>query len=440
MRRVAWILLLSFGCQRGLTEEQLKDPNQCASCHPKHFEQWSGSMHAYASIDPVFLAMNARGQRETDGALGDFCVKCHAPIALADGATTDGRNLPELPSHLQGITCYFCHQVDSVGGDHNNPLDVVEDGVMRGGIADPVDNVAHDSAYSPLHDRSRLESSSLCGSCNDIVTPKGVSLERTFAEWKDTLYAHEDPAERLTCGGCHMRGAEGVAAEAEGVVQRRIHDHSMPGVDVALTPFAQVDAQFAAVEDALDSTVLSQVCVVPTSTGSVVRVTLENVAAGHSWPSGAAQDRRVWVELVATANGRRVFSTGSFDRDTPLTAVNDENMWRLGDRIYGDDGEEVHMFWEAARYTSEQLPGPTERDMTAPGYRQTHVTREFEVPGRLPDEVTVDVHVRPIGLDVLDSLIDSGDLDPEVKAAMPLFTLRAAHVRWRAVDGQVCAP
>jgi hypothetical protein len=39
-------------------------------------------MHAYAAEDPVFLAMNARGQRETQGALGAFCVNCHAPLAV----------------------------------------------------------------------------------------------------------------------------------------------------------------------------------------------------------------------------------------------------------------------------------------------------------------------------------------------------------------------
>ena len=30
----------------------------------------------------VFLAMNERGQRETGGQLGPFCVNCHAPLAV----------------------------------------------------------------------------------------------------------------------------------------------------------------------------------------------------------------------------------------------------------------------------------------------------------------------------------------------------------------------
>src|SRR5215475_10583332 len=91
------------------TIQDLQKPSTCKECHQDHFKEWSGSMHAYASKDPVFRAMNARGQAETNGALGNFCVKCHAPMAVALGATTDGMNLDSLDENLQGVTCYFCH-------------------------------------------------------------------------------------------------------------------------------------------------------------------------------------------------------------------------------------------------------------------------------------------------------------------------------------------
>src|SRR5262245_36528104 len=96
MRWCIWIAIFPFvGCGGGggggpsKTREELVDSRTCMECHEDHYREWSGSMHAYASDDPVFLAMNARGQRETDGELGDFCVQCHAPMALREGATTD---------------------------------------------------------------------------------------------------------------------------------------------------------------------------------------------------------------------------------------------------------------------------------------------------------------------------------------------------------------
>ena len=40
---------------------------------PQHYDAWQRSMHAYAADDPVFIAMNQRGQRLTAGRLGKFC-------------------------------------------------------------------------------------------------------------------------------------------------------------------------------------------------------------------------------------------------------------------------------------------------------------------------------------------------------------------------------
>ena len=60
-----------------LTPSELLDPAKCQSCHPQQYTDWSGSMHAYASDDPVFVAMNRRGQADTHGELGSFCVDEH---------------------------------------------------------------------------------------------------------------------------------------------------------------------------------------------------------------------------------------------------------------------------------------------------------------------------------------------------------------------------
>src|SRR5512139_748991 len=87
-------LILGLGACGGgekLPVEELQDPATCMECHPQHYQQWSGSMHAYAAEDPVFVAMNARGQRETQGKLGTFCLACHAPMAVALGLT-NGEN------------------------------------------------------------------------------------------------------------------------------------------------------------------------------------------------------------------------------------------------------------------------------------------------------------------------------------------------------------
>jgi len=159
-----------------LTRQELRDPESCKGCHPAHYREWSGSMHAYAAKDPVFIAMNKRGQRETGGELGDFCVRCHAPMAVLDGLTTDGLNLDQLEDRDRGVSCYFCHNVVAIEGEHNAMLRLADDATMRGGIVDPVQPTAHNAAFSELYDSTSPKSSAMCGACHDIVTQSGVPI------------------------------------------------------------------------------------------------------------------------------------------------------------------------------------------------------------------------------------------------------------------------
>ncbi len=429
-----------------LTTEELMDPQACVRCHEEHVREWSGSMHAYAAEDPVFLAMNARGQRETNGALGDFCVKCHAPMAVLTGATKDGLNLADVPAKLRGVTCFFCHSVDAVKGTHNNPLTLASDGVMRGGIADPVPSGAHEAAYSPLLDRSKMESSSLCGSCHDIVAPLGAHIERTYAEWQGTLFSHADS--RLTCSECHMEGRTGLAAESPGVKLRKIHGHGFPGVDVALTEFPETKAQAAAIQQSLDTTLQAALCVKGAdSPGATIQIVLDNVGAGHMWPSGVAHDRRAWVEVQAFSKGQLIYKSGVVNDGESVTSLADPDLWLMRECTFNEQGKPVDMFWEAASTETSQLPGPTTNVPTNPDYYLTHVFRTYPRPTSIPsslatppDRITMRVRIIPVGLDVLDSLIASGDLDPAVKAKMPVFTLAATNLEWTAAAATIKYP
>lgn len=424
-----------------LTNEELLDPAACASCHPIHYEQWRGSMHAYASHDPVFRAMNERGQRETDGELGDFCVQCHAPMALETGATTDGLNIDEVPDALQGVTCVFCHSVSEVQGTHNNPLLLADDLTMRGGIADPMPTGAHASLYSEIHDRDRLESSGMCGSCHDVVLDNGIHLEATYLEWTESVYA-DSGGIGLSCSSCHMPSQEGPAADLPGAPIRRIHDHRMPGVDVALTPFPHTEEQRRLVQESLDLTLLPELCVFEGDFGTEVRVTLENIGAGHSFPSGAAHDRRVWIEVVAYREGVPIWESGTVQDGEALRVyeLRDDTVWTLGDRSTKEDGSDAHQFWDIANLESSRLIAPVTTDPADPRFLENHESRTYGLSDLEPDRVTMRVRMRPIGLDTIDDLIDSGDLDPVIRERMPTFTLGSTRIEWQGDQGSACTP
>lgn len=421
-----------------LDRAAMMDAENCRDCHPDHVAEWETSMHAYAADDPVFLAMNQRGQEETGGTLGDFCVKCHAPMAVREGLTTDGLNLDQVPKHMKGVTCYFCHNIDAVEEDHNAGVRLANDIKMRGGISNPVKNDAHPSRYSTLHDRNELTSGPTCGSCHDIVTTNGVHLERTFLEWSETLFAKDTPA-RQTCGHCHMRGRDGLAADYPGVFLRRVHDHKMVGLDVAITDWPGVDDQVAQIQDELDEVLTARVCVNPIGGGVEIVVRLENVAAGHNWPSGAAQDRRAWLEVIAYDGATEVFSSGVVAANERVADVAqaDPQMWVLRDTLTDGQGGEVHMFWEAEDYTSELLQGTTTLDPEDPAYYH-YKERSWQLLGVTPTRVTTRVLVRNIGYDVLDDLVASGHLDSAHRSSSE-FVITNTIVDWQSNVGE-CEP
>lgn len=418
-----------------LSREELMDPETCKECHPNHYREWKSSMHAYAAEDPVFLAMNARGQREAD--IGGFCINCHAPLAVREGYATDGKNLDEIPKHLRGVTCYFCHNVEAVDGTHNNPLKLANDTTMRGGLSNPQRAGAHGVKYSALHDGARLESAKLCGACHDIVTPSGVHLERTFEEWQSSLFSHGKGA--TSCNGCHMDGYEGIAADVPGkrLATRTVHRHLFPGVDLALTPFPDVEAQRKAVECALSSAVRLSLCPNPDAS---FEVRLET-NAGHRLPSGASQDRRAWVEFVAYDDaGAVLYESGVIAQgevvDKPAgSAGHDPDLWVLRDRIFDADGNETHMFWEAAKseaypegFESSTLPETRELGMPHSVSRTYRLTKQ-------PARVRVQMHVQPMGREVLDDLVASGDLDASIAEQMPKLTLYGTVTEWNESQG-----
>ncbi len=431
-----------------LTTAQLMDPQACASCHPAHVAEWSGSMHAYAADDPVFAAMNARFQREVAGTGSDasLCVRCHAPLALSTGATADGTNLATVDSKLHGVTCFFCHSVSAVTGTHNEGLTLATDGVMRGPISDPVHGASHTSAYSALHDLTDPSSSSLCGSCHDVQNGHGVSIETTFAEWQVSLYAKNIPSVSEACSACHMLSSVSVAATIpQGAPQRRVHDHSVPAFDVALKPFSSQDAQQKVlVQQSLDASIVAKLCVNQPTGAPNVTVTLDNAFVGHAFPSGAAHDRRVWVELVAEASGAQVYSSGVVPDGLPVTGLVPA-PWLMRSQLLDGSNQPVTFLWQAFGISFDpnatpaaELPPPVTNVPTDPAYIHNR-SFSYKTPDAI-DHVTMRVRAQAIGVDVLQSLVTSGDLDPAVASAMPTFDLTGTKLEWLLANGYGCVP
>ncbi len=457
---VAWAVSTVACSDAKYAVEDLQDPATCAECHPKHYQQWSGSMHAYASEDPVFVAMNARGQRDTNGELGDFCINCHAPMAVAMGIATGASFDPAaLPASAKGITCYFCHNVDKITQDHNNGLVLAMDQTMRGGVKNPTDSPAHHSSYDTLM-AGRKNNSEMCGSCHDVVTAAGVHIERSFAEWKETIFAQPDPDpesfQHQTCASCHMFPSTEPIADKPGLDvgnrQSGFHEHTLGAIDQALTPFPELDEQARVVKRDLDAALTivgirprgsiapyGGICLEP---NGELTVRLDTLNVGHMFPSGAAQDRRAWVEVKAyNAAGDLIFSSGVVRDDQDPEDLGDqyldctlpgrESCSGFWDRTFKADGSPAHFFWEVATVDSKLLKPQTILDPNATGY--DHSTTVRYLVGGLSgqfDRVEAKLKMRPLPIHVLKDLIASGDLDMAILGQLKTLDSRGAMSVW----------
>jgi hypothetical protein len=146
----------------------------------------------------------------------------------------------------------------------------------------------------------------------------------------------------------------------------------------------------------------------------------------------------LWVEFITYAeDGSVLFSSGDIDEgeleEKPADDPDhDRNLALFRDRIYNKRGDPVHMFWEAEPsdehpdgYRSLLLPAATEA-MPAHSLEARYLV---PTPDRIA-RVTARLRIRPIGMDVLQDLVDSGDLDDALLAEMPTFTLHGAAVEW----------
>jgi len=231
---------LPEGCSiKPLLEIDFPSARQCAGCHPKQYEEWSGSMHAYSQHSPVFEAFNNALFKQTGGTSGTFCSRCHTPTGTALGEGGSRPNVHRSRISMEGVTCVSCHRRSS-GHYKSNGRSPIEPGALVDGcMYGPFDDgkaVSHESQGHPY-----IRSSQFCGECHDVVNPRGVRLEEAFSEWLNSPAAKQG----ITCQQCHMGPLQGApvaedqrpvgrAAKVPGIPEeqiplRHLRDHSFAG-------------------------------------------------------------------------------------------------------------------------------------------------------------------------------------------------------------------
>ena len=90
------------------------DPAVCAGCHPRQYEEWTGSVHALAFQDPIYQGELNKGFKAVGHEITRQCEGCHSPAGVVMGEIK-GPGLTGLsPLALAGVSCDTCHSISGV--------------------------------------------------------------------------------------------------------------------------------------------------------------------------------------------------------------------------------------------------------------------------------------------------------------------------------------
>ncbi|MCH9681834.1 MAG: cytochrome c family protein [Deltaproteobacteria bacterium] len=378
--------------------------HNCSACHRfpndvKRLDEpnrspmlWQGSMMANSARDPVFWAGVAIAAQDEPTETVD-CVRCHAPRAFLEGRG-GAIAIDELqPDDFGGVSCDLCHRM-------------VDDGVTAAGNARYViDDVAVDGLVprrgpwtyapgepSPPHpwtdDADHLASSRMCGTCHDVTTGRervgddGVGLgvgfneQRTYSEWLGSVYAQPGDDFR-SCQSCHMPAVEDVAGcemhalNGDTHPQGRRHDlvgsgRHMMGILQQLygsagtqtIPDFHFDDSMERVDQFLTEAATVQIeapAMVDVAAGlQDLLVTVTN-ESGHKLPTGYSEGRVMWLELTASYQGQRLWSSGEWAPGVGL--VDDPQLRRyeaIAERFA--DGEQLHLLHNDHWVVDHRIP------------------------------------------------------------------------------------
>lgn len=357
---------------RPLLATDFPSAKECSACHPRQYEQWSRSMHAYAQHSPVFEAFTLTMIERTGGTLGTFCTRCHTPIGVTIGETASTRNVHRARISMEGVTCVVCHRLRRPYYKSNARLPIEPGQVLQRCIFGPFENpVTVPGKTHPADGSDHLLNSAFCGSCHDVTNPQGVRLEEAFSEWQKSPAAHDG----ITCQQCHMGPIPGVpipreqrpygkAAQVPGVdpallPTRPLSDHTFAGPDYSLLPDTefphkldwmyetdyrdpesltphqrqtltrlrignrrQLEIAQAKRYELLKNAAKISVRHPDTQTAGEwmkVHVDVTSTVAGHNFPTGFTAERQAWVEVLLTDPfGNTAFASGDLDHNGDL--------------------------------------------------------------------------------------------------------------------------
>ncbi len=346
------------------------------------YDTWKGTMMANAARDPLFwalLAVENKTFANKGVAIGDFCLRCHAPRGWLEGRSDPADGSALQAEDLNSVLCDVCHRmVDplSAEGTGLTDPDVTFYGNAQLVVAPtgtPKDTKRGPYAISPPPNAHYVQqspyflTSEFCANCHEIDNPyydNAVAIEKTYSEWKNSAY----PAENVQCQTCHMPQVTGYAASG-GPERTDIALHRFVGGN-AWAPLAieQFDTSLSSDDLAhLEQTralavqqLQSAATLTAISAGGTLSVTVTNLT-GHKLPTGYTEGRRMWLNVRFYNGTTLVSESGAYDAGTGVLTDDAElKVYEARPGLSGvdgyPDGESYHFALNNHMFKDNRIP------------------------------------------------------------------------------------
>ena len=357
------------------------DPETCAGCHQKQYEEWHGSLHSLAFIDPVYQGEYNKAVKAVGSGIARHCSSCHTPAGTVTGEVK-GPGVSGLSAVAKaGISCDMCHSASSIHPcktpskePENGSLALRpgEDGkagavLVKRGPLTPKEGCGggfHECRQTEFHAKADL-----CASCHQVYHyDKHYPLEATYLEWKHSPYAQKD----IHCQDCHMVSHETFARVADTMTkpQRKDYRHYFNGANYLLYFLASEAAKKAGDKEhakrlmnQYDMAVkrLQKAAELELSpiyrNGNLVelKVRVKNIRAGHNLPTSLTNVRQMWLELVVKDDkGKIIMANGLTERDGSLPG----NVRKFNSDGMGSDMHFAIDPWVVTAFSSHETIPP----------------------------------------------------------------------------------
>jgi len=369
--------LLNTKSGGAVSSGEFEHPERCKVCHLDIYNQWKGSTHSAAFVDPVFQAMWKLGERETGGTVRNFCAGCHSPIGtVGKEITFDKARGAFSASQIaeKGVECDFCHTVvkstwrDTPTSEPQNGSLVVEPGNVKTGPYGDSDSPGHDTAFSQLQ-----VSAEFCGSCHNVYHPvTNYPIARTYDEWKHSVYANAN----IVCQDCHMMPVEKAIEAARTLVKpvnpgkasplgpnrKTLYTHGFAGGNFTVPGLLGSETHSMMAKEMLKNAAELAVHLPEKAVkGHLVKFKVDviNTGAGHNLPTGFTQIRQMWLDVTVTdPRGNVLMRSGALDDNGAL----DPEANIFGTLAVDKNGDVTYKPWAISYFSRVRVIPPKGSD------------------------------------------------------------------------------